>query len=143
MRVNLGSGHVLLPASEGWVNVDSNPETGCDVAANVPPLPFPDESVEHILASHFIEHVPTPKKIELFNECWRVLEPGGTMAVFVPYAFHPAAHQDPTHVSYWVPESGMYFAEQMAYLKYGIKVWSESNWFLQDNGWVVEGRLVK
>lgn len=141
MKLNLGCGHVLL--SGEWVNVDSNSATGCDVTTNAPPLPFGDETVDGILASHFIEHVATEKKIELFNECWRVLKPGGTMEIYVPYAFHPAAHQDPTHVSFWVPDSGIYFTDQMAYLKYGIKVWTSSRWWLQDNGWVVEGRMVK
>lgn len=142
MKLNLGSGHVHQ-TTEGWIDLDINYKTGCTVAASAPDLPFKDETFDHILASHFIEHIATDKKIELFNECWRILKPGGTMKIYVPYAFHPAAHQDPTHVSYWVPESGMYFTEQMSYLKYGIKVWSSSHWFLEDNGWVVRADMTK
>lgn len=141
MKLNLGSGHVQL--ADGWINLDANGDTGCDLVAQVPPIPLADDSIDHILASHFIEHVPTNKKIELFNECWRILKPGATMEIYVPYAFSAEAHQDPTHVSYWVPQSGIYFTQQMAYLRYGIRVWSESAWHLQDNGWVVEGRMRK
>lgn len=141
--LNLGSGHVHHMPGEDWVDLDSNFETGCTVAALAPALPFKDAAFSHILASHFIEHISSDKKIELFNECWRVLEPGGTMKIYVPYAFHAVAHQDPTHVSYWVPESGMYFTEEMAYLRYGIKVWRSSNWFLEPNNMVVQGDMVK
>lgn len=65
------------------------------------------------------------------------------MKVFVPYALSHAAFQDPTHIKFFVPESFMYYTEQMAYLKYGIKVWSSATANLQDNKWVVEADLVK
>lgn len=139
MNLNLGSGHVHM--GEDWVNLDVNPATGCNVAAWIPQFPFKDEAFDHILASHVIEHIPDT--IAVFNECWRVLIPGGTMEVLVPYAFNPAAFQDPTHVRYFVPESGMYYTQGMAYLLYGIKIWTNSDWHLQDNGWVVRGYMVK
>lgn len=141
MKLNLGSGHVHLPQAEGWINLDANPNTGCDVAAYVPPLPFGDESLDHILASHFIEHVPDT--IALMNECWRVLKPGGTMKVFVPYALSHAAFQDPQHVKFFVPESFIYYTEQMAYLQYDIKIWKGAHAWLQDNKWVVECDMTK
>lgn len=138
-KLNLGSGHVHLPPSEGWVNLDGNPDTGCDVAAFVPPIPLGDQTFDHILASHFIEHVEDT--IHLFNECWRVLKPGGTMKIFVPYALSHGAFQDPTHVKFFVPESFMYYTEQMAYLKYGIKVWSSADARLDSQ--VIEVDMVK
>lgn len=136
----MGSGHQNV---EGWINIDLNPITGCDLVANIPPIPVRDNSIEHILASHFIEHIPTEKKIELFNEFWRVLKPGGELEIYVPHAYKWPAIADPTHVSFWVTESGIYYTEQMAYLKYGIKVWSQSNWHLQNDDWVIEARMVK
>ena len=142
-KLNLGCGHVALPAEEGWTNLDCNDWPHADVVSHVPPIPLDDESYDHILASHFIEHVPTDKKIDLFNECWRVLKKGGDMLVYVPYARSDWAIADPTHVSFWVPQSFLYFTEQMAYLRYGIKIWEKAEAFIQDNGWVVEARLVK
>lgn len=141
IKLNLGSGHVLLPNKEGWVNVDVNPDTGCDVVAKIPPIPYEDESVDHILASHFVEHVEDT--IGFFNECWRVLKPSGTMKIYVPYALSHAAFQDPTHIRFFVPESFMYYTQQMAYLKYDIRIWSSADAVLQSNKWVVEADMVK
>ncbi len=72
IKLNLGSGHVHLSNNEGWINIVGNAETGCDIVAFIPPIPMDDESVDQILASHFIEHVEDT--IFLFNECWRVLK---------------------------------------------------------------------
>ncbi len=48
------------------------------------PLPFPETSVDHILCSHFLEHVyPEEAKILIRNYC-RVLRPGGTLHVIIP-----------------------------------------------------------
>jgi predicted SAM-dependent methyltransferase len=138
MNINVGSGSSNIA---DFINIDINPATGCDLVASVPPLPLMDECVDHILASHFIEHVPTDKKIELFNEFWRVLKPGGLLEIYVPYFYKWPAIADPTHISYWVPESGQYFTEAMAYLNYGIKVWSSSEWTLDD--WVISARMIK
>lgn len=140
-KLNLGCGHVILPKEEGWTNLDALEGPDIDVTAFVPPIPLEDESYDHILMSHFIEHVPDT--IGLMNECYRVLKPGGTMKVFVPYAMSHAAFQDPTHVKFFVPESFMYYTDQMAYLRYGISVWASARAWIQDNGWVIEADLVK
>lgn len=132
-NLNIGCGHVYY---EGWVNLDANPDVKCDVVATVPPLPFEDNYFDQILMSHFLEHVPDT--IEMMNECWRVMKPGGLLQIQVPYAMSHAAYQDPTHVKFFVPESAIYYTEQMAYLKYPIKVWSQGRGWLQSNGWVVE-----
>jgi predicted SAM-dependent methyltransferase len=125
-----------------WINLDATPGDHVDKVAFVPPIPLISNSFDHILASHFLEHVPDT--IALMNECHRILKPGGTMEVYVPYAFHHAAYQDPTHVKFFVPESFNYYTEQpFGYLNYGIEMWSECSGWLQPNGWVVEARLVK
>lgn len=140
-KLNIGCGHVALPTEEGWINLDANEWPHAQIQATVPPIPLEDEYLDHILASHFIEHVEDT--ITLMNECHRVLKPGGTMQIYVPYALSHAAFQDPTHIKFFVPESFMYYTDQMAYLRYGIKVWSSAPAFLQDNGWVVEALLTK
>jgi predicted SAM-dependent methyltransferase len=48
------------------------------------PLLFPDASVDHILCSHFLEHV-FPDEMEcILKDFRRVLKPGGTLHVIVP-----------------------------------------------------------
>lgn len=141
-KLNLGSGHTPMPKNQGWLNLDANPLCkDVDIVATIPPIPLEDESLTHILASHFIEHVEDT--IALMNECWRVLQPGGTMEIYVPYAFSHAAFQDPTHVKFFVPESFGYYTQEMAYLQYGIKVWSNAAASITPDKWQVQARLKK
>jgi hypothetical protein len=93
------------------------------------PWPWADSSVVELHASHFIEHLPmifvdevgnevpfgTPGARELlfafFDECYRVLVPGGQMKVCVPSARSNRGYQDPTHRRFFVGESFMYLWE--------------------------------
>jgi SAM-dependent methyltransferase len=47
-------------------------------------LDFPENSVEHILCSHFLEHVYPQETEFILNDFMRVLKPGGTLHVIVP-----------------------------------------------------------
>lgn len=70
-------------------------------------IPFDDSVFDYVTAFDFIEHVPRliycPHKrlpfIELMNEIYRFLKPGGTFFSFTPAFPAPAAFQDPTHVN--------------------------------------------
>ena len=112
----MGTGDKKLP---GYLNVDANPEVHPDLVLRIPPLPFGDDSIDEIHASHFLEHVS--ELVELMDECFRVLKSGGIMSIVVPYALSHTAFQDPYHVRFFVPESFWYFTSRMAYLKYPIK----------------------
>lgn len=85
-----------------------------DVAAGISradlvlePIPWPDESFEFVTAHDFIEHIPrviyAPVRrnafVELMNEVYRVLKPGGLFLSVTPAYPHPAAFSDPTHVN--------------------------------------------
>ena len=48
------------------------------------PLPLPEGSVDHILCSHFLEHVFPDEASEILAGFHRVLKPGGTVHVIVP-----------------------------------------------------------
>lgn len=79
------------------------------VAANLitDPIPFPDNYFDFVTAFDFIEHVPRiifcpdmrAPFVELMNEVYRVLKPGGRFFSSTPAYPHPAAFQDPTHVN--------------------------------------------
>ena len=55
-------------------------------------IPFPDASVDHILCTEVLEHAEDP--VALIADMHRVLRPGGTLLVTVPFAarVHYAPH---------------------------------------------------
>lgn len=97
-----------------------------------------ERSVDEVYASHFLEHVPKGQPlINVMNEAWRVLKPGGFFTLRMPIVgwtttagplrvdgWWPWA--DPTHVSHWwFPESLAYFCEGFSYgAEYGILRWA-------------------
>lgn len=93
-----------------------------------------DGVVDHVYASHVLEHIPAGQpRLDVFNEAWRVLKPGGAFTMIMPligvtgYGLveRSEAWADPTHVSqWWMPESLTYFTdEQPACAEYGIQPW--------------------
>jgi predicted SAM-dependent methyltransferase len=48
------------------------------------PLPFPSDSVDHILSSHFLEHVFPSEAEKIIKDFHRVLKKGGTIHIIVP-----------------------------------------------------------
>lgn len=142
LKLNLACGHVSLPKEEGWINLDKLEGDHVDITCTVPPIPFDDESIDYILASHFLEHVPRGETfIELMNECWRILKPGGIMHIECPLAGTTWYYQDPTHVNPIVPELFDYMIDKYMYLRYGFKVWSSHS--VATEGWIVKGDLIK
>jgi predicted SAM-dependent methyltransferase len=47
-------------------------------------LPFPDESVDHLLCSHFLEHVFPAEMETIVADFYRVMKKGATLHVIVP-----------------------------------------------------------
>lgn len=82
LKLNLGCG----PLREvGEVGVDLDPAAaGCDVAANLLSLPFPDGTVAQARLSHVLEHFPYRMAPTVLLEVARILEPGGRVIVGVP-----------------------------------------------------------
>lgn len=82
--LNLGSG-AIRPALPGVINIDGNilnrPDLWLDINFG---LPFPDKSVDLVYSSHFIEHLTEKQVRALFEECNRVLRPGGTIRLVTP-----------------------------------------------------------
>ena len=97
---------------------------GVDVRANlegniksadlvVEPIPFPDGFFEYVTAFDFLEHIPrlvyAPARrnafIELMNEIYRVLKPGGFFLSSTPAYPHAVAFRDPTHVNFITDET--------------------------------------
>jgi len=99
MILNLGCGG-SRPVGSKWINIDDLhsqfPDAECPerIAMDAEPnylnhdietgLPYADNSVDGILASHLLEHFDCIFVVELLKECRRVLKPGGVLRVSVP-----------------------------------------------------------
>ena len=136
--IELGGGTKVQP---GWINLD--PRHGQKQwrrQAQEVPWPIADNSVDGIHASHVMEHIPAGiPRIDVMNEAHRVLKPGGVFEIVVPLmvgTWHAIA--DPTHVSFWCPESFAYFDGSIgADADYGIRMWKTLSLHVA-GGW--EGR---
>ena len=73
----------------------------------IEPIPFGDNHFDYVTAFQFIEHISrliyAPNRrnsfVELMNEIFRTLKPGGIFLSVTPAYPHAPAFQDPTHVN--------------------------------------------
>lgn len=92
MKLNIGGsageleGGVGSSLLTGFINVDMRPIRGVDVVADVRALPFDDESIEEIRASHVIEHFHGDELLDVVLEWNRVLTVGGLLRIYCPNA---------------------------------------------------------
>lgn len=95
MKLNLGSGTKRYP---GYTNIDcdagSNPDYVVDLEHDK--LPFDDNTVEHVLAHHVLEHLGDGF-FHCLREIYRVCKPGAIIDVRVPHPRHDTFLIDPTH----------------------------------------------
>lgn len=130
-------------------------------------------SVDEVYSSHFMEHIAKGQPlINVMNESWRVLKPGGRLNMKLPLVGYtnpmngrPESNQigwqpwaDPTHVSYWwFPEALLYFCEGpfKPHADYGMRTWcslgpwvddpfiaEHGGWHVAD-GWEGSASLIK
>jgi SAM-dependent methyltransferase len=106
------------------VDIAPSADTSRIVAANLAlqPIPFPDGHFDAVSAYDFLEHMPRvfPSAdyqstrfpyIELMNEVWRVLKPGGLFYASTPVFPHQFTFIDPTHVNALTPDAHIYFTQ--------------------------------
>lgn len=96
------------------------------------PIPFDSDSFDSVSAYDFFEHVPRVLGsadggatrfpfVELMNEVWRVLKPGGLLYAVTPVYPHKAAFVDPTHVNVLTDGTHEYFTRpRLAAAMYGF-----------------------
>lgn len=91
VKVNIGS---FLDMYYGWQNLDALDLKQfaqmfgyifrqCDAKTG---LPYADETVDIVLASHFIEHLNREDGKKFLRECKRVLKPDGILRLVIPNA---------------------------------------------------------
>ena len=86
------------------------------------PLPFEADQIDSVSAFDFLEHIPRVDRspdgefrnpfIDLMNEIYRILKPGGLFISLTPCFPSPAAFSDPTHVNFISEETHLYFSGQ-------------------------------
>ena len=108
VRLDLGCGQNPREGFDGVDLLAPNPAYRVDLFSF--PFPWADNEVDELHCSHFVEHLPattTPDGrdylLAFFDECWRILRPGGTMTVIVPNARSNRAFQDPPYRRWWHP----------------------------------------
>ncbi len=81
--LNLCSGQ--RPFGDGWCNVDAQSRWNPEVVADCSSMPmFKDGSAEIIVIHHGLEHFGCGEGDSMLRECYRILQPGGSLIVTVP-----------------------------------------------------------
>lgn len=123
----------------GFVGLDKRDVAGVDIVhdAEVFPYPLPDESCSIILMSHLIEHIKPWLTVDLFNELWRLMKPGGQIWIGTPYAGSFGFWQDPTHCNGCNEATWTYFDPD--YPLY--QIYRPKPWKIQKNAWFETGNM--
>jgi glycosyltransferase involved in cell wall biosynthesis/ubiquinone/menaquinone biosynthesis C-methylase UbiE len=72
------------------------------LSGNILRLPFPDESFDKVLMSEVLEHIDDDRRA--LQEIYRVLKPGGVLALSVPHARYPFWWDPINHI--WIALGG-------------------------------------
>lgn len=106
IKLDLGCGP---SKKEGFIGVDLRAFPGVDKVFDLrkPKWPWADNGVDEIHSSHFLEHLDGEERVAFWNEVYRIMRPGGKMALIVPSWTSGRAYGDPTHK--WPPFAPMAF----------------------------------
>jgi ubiquinone/menaquinone biosynthesis C-methylase UbiE len=111
MKLYFGCGNHKV---DGFIGVDKVKTEHADIVhdMNAFPYPFKDNTVDEVLLSHILEHLPDT--IKVMEEIWRICKNRAAIKIFVPYYNSLGACQDPTHVKFFTEHSFDYFTENGA-----------------------------
>ncbi len=84
IKLNLGCGIFYKP---GYENIDKFESGIADKEVDILSLPYEDNSISVIEASHIVEHFDVTQLPFLLAEMFRVLEPGGELSIESPALF--------------------------------------------------------
>ncbi len=80
----------------------------------------PDASFDGVFSAHLIEHIPYPKVIELVEQSYRVLQPGGVILLVTPNARSLFSHLEMFythfgHVTFYHPRLVSFFLDRAGF----------------------------
>jgi predicted SAM-dependent methyltransferase len=112
---------------DGYFGIDIDNYQGVDHVMDLRfgRLPFADNQLERVYASHFVEHLTFDENIFLFNEVYRSLHPGGVFEIIVPHGQSYAGIVDLSHKTFWTEDTFGYFTPENKY---------HYSWFYERNG---------
>jgi len=127
IRLDLGCGQ---NKQEGFIGVDLYaPDADLKVDLFAPhSWPWKDSTVDEIVCSHFIEHIPQHTRWPFFDKVWSMMKVDAVMKILVPSWKSERAYGDMTHC--WPPVTGMFFwylnrqwreANKLTYGPYALK----------------------
>lgn len=124
---------------QNFVGMDKRPLEGVDIVHDLEVFPYPlkDESCLTIAAKHIIEHIKPWTMVDFMNELWRILKPGGRLAIVLPYGVNQFFIQDPTHCNPCNQATWQYY--DPAYPLY--QVYEPKPWKLVHNSFQVTGMM--
>ncbi len=108
LRLHIGCGRDSIPGYDG-VDIVAGPNVKYVVDLERVPWPFGSDSVEDILMYNVLEHLSDT--VKTLDEVHRVLLPGGTVTIKVPYYGSYGAATDPTHKRFFSEDTMNYFTE--------------------------------
>ena len=94
-------------------------------------IPLPDNSVEHITTSHFIEHFREEDVVKIMNECWRVLKKDKELYVICP-SFYRDKSWLPVHLWHPTEVSFRFFEWDKISRENRVKSWKINEFILND-----------
>jgi 2-polyprenyl-3-methyl-5-hydroxy-6-metoxy-1,4-benzoquinol methylase len=108
--LNLGCG--FCNRSKGEVGIDSDQTCKPNILWDLDKTPWPIDSgkFDKIVSIHVLEHLVNI--VDVMNEAWRILKPGGTFFIRVPEYPTLGAIADPTHKRFFIPQSFSYFTSE-------------------------------
>lgn len=135
IMLDIGCGKSSRP---GFVGMDKRRLPEVDIVwdfEKFPWKPIKSNSVTTAVASHVVEHVKPWLMIKWMDEVWRVLKPGGQLAITMPFGYSAGFLQDPTHCNMCNDTTWQYFDPRCPlYNIYEPKPWTITHLTYQANG---------
>lgn len=89
IKLDLGAGQY---PKEGFTRMDKDPN-GTDIIWDITQgIPLPNNSVEELFTSHFLEHMTPTDFHYVLMEIWRVCTNGAKVTIKVPHGNTPEGH---------------------------------------------------
>jgi hypothetical protein len=135
-RLDIGCGSRKQP---GYIGMDIRKLPGVDIVHDAQkfPYPIPSNSCHVVLLSHLWEHIEPKNRIDLVNEIWRIMKPGGQLQLSSPYYASFGATQDPTH--YTCPNEATFTYFDPKYPMYSI--YEPRPWKMVRNNYQMTGNM--